>query len=110
MAFLQRIGLAEGGHVGAKIIEPDFLGIAFIALSTREEQHIRLNALCIKNASRQTQNGMQITLLHQVLTNALTIAIGKKYVIREHDRSAGITGSIQAAIDMLEKVQLLIAG
>lgn len=50
MLGFQRSGLAEAGHIGAQIIEPDLLGIALIAPAPCEEQHIGLDSLRIENA------------------------------------------------------------
>ena len=50
MFCFQRRGLAKTGHIGAQVVEPDFLGVALVAPATGEEQHIGFDALGIENA------------------------------------------------------------
>ena len=53
---------------------------------------------------------MQITLIHQVATDLLTVAIGKEHIIRQYHGGPSLAIGFQAAVDVLEKVQLLVAG
>ena len=110
MLGFQRGGLAEAGHIGAQVIEPDLLGVALIALATGKEQHIGLDALGVENAGGQAENGVQITLVHQVAADLLTVTIGKEHIIRQHHSSPCLTICLQAAVNVLEEVQLLVTG
>ena len=53
---------------------------------------------------------MQITFLHQVTADALTVTIGKKDIVRQDNRRTSLTRLIQAAVNVLQEIQLLIAG
>ena len=53
---------------------------------------------------------MQITFLHQVTADALTVTIGKKDIVRQDTRSPSLTRLIHAAVNVLQEIQLLIAG
>ena len=46
----QRGALAELGHVGAKVVDPDFLCIALFRFAAGEEEHISLHALGVEDA------------------------------------------------------------
>lgn len=52
---------------------------------------------------------MQIALIHQVDTNPFAVTVGKKHIVRQHYGSARLAVSLQATIDMLQEVQLLVA-
>src|SRR5688500_11739188 len=56
--FLEWVAHPKAGHVGAQIVKPDFLSIAFVRITAGEEKYIGLYSLSIKNACRQAQNGM----------------------------------------------------
>lgn len=56
----QRRTLAEVGHVGAHIVDPDRPGIALVFRSTSEKEDVRLDALGVKDARRQAQDGVEI--------------------------------------------------
>lgn len=90
MLGFQRSGLAEAGHIGAQVVEPDFLGVAFVALAPCEEQHIGLDALGVENAGRKAENGMQSTLVHQVTADLFAVTIGKEHIVRQHHSSPSL--------------------
>ena len=75
--FAQRMRLAEGRHIRAQVVEPDFFGIAMVRLAAREEEHVRLDALRVEDARRQAQDGVQVALLHEVAADGLTVAVGE---------------------------------
>ena len=52
---------------------------------------------------------MQIALIHQVDTNPFAVTVGKKHIVRQHYGSTRLAVSLQAAVDMLQEVQLLVA-
>ena len=110
MFGFQRGGLAKAGHIGAQVIEPNLFGVALIALAPGEEQHIGLDALSVENTGGQTEDGVQITLVHQVTADLLAVAVGKEHIVRQHHGSPGLVIGFQAAVDVLEKVELLVAG
>jgi len=57
--------------------------------SALKEKYICLYTLRIKNSCWQTQDRMQITLLHQVSTDTLSIAIFKQNIVRQDNGSPG---------------------
>ena len=108
-ARLQRVRLAKGRHIGAQIIEPHGLGAVLIRFFARKEKYVGLDTLRVKNACRQAQNSVQIALIHQVDTNLFAVTVGKQHIVRQHYGSARLAVSLQAAVDMLQEVQLLVA-
>ena len=109
VACLQRVRLAEGRHVSAQIIKPHSLRAVLIRFFARKEKYVGLDTLRVKNTCRQTQNSVQIALIHQIDTNLFAVTVGKKHIVRQHYSSARLAVSLQATVDMLQKVQLLIA-
>ena len=110
MAFFQRISFAEGGHIGAQVIEPNLMSVTFVLKTTGKEQNIGLDALSIENAGGQTKNGMQVALLHQVAADTLTITVSEQDIVRQNNRRTSLARLIQTAVDVLQEIQLLIAG
>ena len=53
---------------------------------------------------------MQIALVHQVTANLLAVAVGKEHIVRQHHGGTSLVVGFQAAVDVLEEVQLLVAG
>ena len=53
---------------------------------------------------------MQITLVHQVAADFLAVSVSKQHIVRQHHSSPCLAVGLQAAVDVLEKVQLLVAG
>ena len=53
---------------------------------------------------------MQITLVHQVTADLLAVAVSKKHIVRQHHGSPGLSIGLQAAVDVLEEVELFVAG
>ena len=101
--------LAEGWHVRAQVVEPDFFGVAMVRLAAREEEHVRLDALRVEDARRQAQDGVQVALLHEVAADGLTVAIGEKDIVGQDDGGARLAVMLEAAVDVLEEVELLVA-
>jgi len=106
----ERMGLAKAGHVGAQVVEPDLLRAALVTAAAREEEHVRLDALRVENARGQAQDGVQAAFVHEVAADGGAVALGKEHVIREHDGGAGVAVRAQAAVDVLEEVELFVAG
>ena len=84
MIMRQRGALAEAGHVGAQVVDPDFLGVALVLLATGEEQHVGLDALGVEDAGGQAQDGVQVALVHQVGADLLAVAVVKQHVVGQH--------------------------
>lgn len=110
MVFFQRVSFAEGGHIGAQVIEPNLTGVTFVLTATGEKQHIGFDALSIENAGGQTKNGMQVALLHQVAADTLTITVSEQDIVRQNNCRTSLARLIQTAVDVLQEIQLLIAG
>ena len=106
---LERVRLAEGRHVRAQVVEPDFFGIALVGRAAREEEHVRLDALRIEDARRQAQDGVQVALLHEVAADGLTVAVGEQDVVGQDDGGARFAVCLKAAVDVLKEVELLVA-
>ncbi|GDE63383.1 hypothetical protein HmCmsJML268_01364 [Escherichia coli] len=109
----KRRALAETRHIGTQVIHPHIIGTVLILIRVRhrpfgKEQHVGLHALSVKNTGRQTQNGVQMTLIHQVTTNVGAFAAFKQHVIRHHRRRT--TAGVQRFDNMLHKAQLFVAG
>ena len=103
-------GSTKAGHIGAHIVERNLGGVILLGCPAGKEQHIGLDALCIENAGRQAQNGMQIAEIHQFPAHAGTVSGGKQHIIRQHHGAASLAVRLQASIDHLQKVQLLVGG
>ena len=52
---------------------------------------------------------MQVALLHQVAADALTIAVGKQNVVWQNNCRTSAAVLIQATVDVLQEVELLVA-
>ena len=85
----QGVAFAEAGHVGAQIIDPDFLRVALVFLAAGEKEHIGFDALGVKDAGGQAQDGVQVALVHEVGADLLAVAVGKEHVVRQHHRGPG---------------------
>ena len=53
---------------------------------------------------------MQITLVHQVAADFLAVSVSKQHIVRQYHSGPGLAIGLQTAVDVLEKVQLLVAG
>ena len=53
---------------------------------------------------------MKIAFIHQITTDFLSVTISKKHVIRQNYRRSGLTVCFQTAVNVLEEIQLLVAG
>lgn len=53
VVLAQGVRLAEGGHVRAQVVEPDFVRVPLVARTARKEEDVRLDALCVEDAGRQ---------------------------------------------------------
>ena len=53
---------------------------------------------------------MEVAFVHEVGADFLPVAVGEQDVVREDDRRAGASAGVQAPVDVLEEVELLVAG
>ena len=100
--------LAELGHVGAQVVDPDFPGVALVRLATGEEEHIGLHALGVEDAGGQAQDGVQVALVHQVGADLPAGVALEQHVVRHHH--SGAAAGLEGAVDVLQKAELLVAG
>ena len=82
----QRAGLAEGGHVGPHVIDPDRLGVGLVGLAALEKQHVGLDALRIEDAGRQPQDGVQVAKVHQPRAQPAAGVVLEQHVVGHHHR------------------------
>ena len=82
MFTAERIGYTKRRHIRSQIIEPDFAGIANISRAASEKQDISLDSFSIENSRRQTQDGMQVTFVHEVNADSFAVPVSKKNVVR----------------------------
>ncbi len=94
VVWLQRIGLAEGRHVGAQVVEPDVPGGLLhvvrrvdLVRHTGEEQHVGLDALSIEDPRWQAQDCVQVAVHHQEAAQLGACAVAKEDVVG-HDNGA----------------------
>ena len=53
---------------------------------------------------------MQVALVHEVHAYALAVAVSKQHVIWQHHGGTRFAVCLQASVDVLQEVQLLVAG
>ncbi len=95
--------------VGPEIVDPylarpGLFGCGLVV----EKDHVGLDALLVKNAGGQTQDGVQVGGGHELLAHGLAGAAFEKNVVGHHHRS--LTVGFKHGADVLDKVQLLVAG
>ncbi|MND55561.1 hypothetical protein D3C80_466490 [compost metagenome] len=112
-------GIAKGGalakarHIGAQVIDPDSLGAALLLIRVAgaallEEEHIGLDPLGVEDAGGQTQDGVQVALVHQIAAHLGTDPGFKQHVVGQHH--GGAATGLEATIDVLQEGELLVAG
>src|SRR6266571_1688479 len=73
-----------------------------------KEEHVGFDTLSVEDTGGQAQQRMHVTLLQQFAANSFTCSTLEEYVIRDnHSRP---TMNLEQGFDMLDKVQLLVAG
>ena len=110
MRHVKRVCLAQRWHIRAQIVEPDFFRVAPVRTAPREKQHVGFHALRVENARRETEHRVKIALVHEVGADFLAVAVGKEDVVRQNHSGAGSSAGVQAPVDVLEEIQLLVAG
>ena len=101
--------MEDSGYIARVAFVMDKL-LRKIGLSGRSIVPMLIGFGCTENASGQAENGMQIAFIHQVAANFFSITIGKEHIVRQHYSGPGFAVGLQAAVDMLEEVQLFVAG
>ena len=108
MAIRQGRCLAEAGHIGSQIKYPHGLGVAGIFLAACKEEHVGFDPLGIENTGGESQNGVKIAFVHQVLADILAHVTFKKDIVGQYYRRA--PARFQCAVDMLQEGELFVAG
>ena len=98
--------LAELRHVGAQVIDPDSLGVAFVFFAARKNRTL-VFTLRVEDPRRQAQDGVQVALVHEVGVGWTCRRCFKQDVVGEDN--GGATPRLQPTIDVL-KAELLVAG
>lgn len=104
------MGLAEGGHVRAEVVVPDGPGISFVFSAAGEEEDVRLHARGVEDARGKAEDGVEVALVHEVAADLFSVAVGEEDIVRENDGGAGFPVGFQAPVDVLEEIQLFVAG
>ncbi len=95
-------------HIGAEIVYPHLLRLFLRSRRALiEKDHVGLDAGLVEDARGQAENGMQVRGVEQLFSHSLSRAAFKEDVIR-HDHG-GLSGAFQDRIDVLHKVELLVA-
>lgn len=104
----QWCAFAEGWHVAAEVVEPDFTGVLFVCGTALEEEDVRFDALGVEDAGGESEDGVEVALVHQVLPDSPSFPVGEEHVVREDDGCA--SAAFEAAVNVLKEVQLLVRG
>lgn len=105
----ERGALAKLGHVRPHVVNPDSLGVSLVRrLALGEEEDIGLHPLSIEDARRQSQDRMQIALLHQIAADIHPRVIFKEHIVWHHHRTAATR--LQASVTVLQEAKLFITG
>ena len=94
-------------NVGSEIVDPDLLGLHLGACRLLvEENHVRLDTGLIEDTRGQTEDGMEIRSLQQLLSHRFTGTALKQDVIGyDHRRFAR---GLHDGVDVLNEVELLV--
>ena len=102
-----RILLQGEMDVGAEVVYPDLLHLPLRACRLLvEEDDICLYARLVENACRQTENGMQIGCLQELLAHRLARTALEKNIVGHNDSS--LACRLQDRVDVLNEVKLLV--
>lgn len=71
-----------------------------------KEDHISLDSVGIKDASRESKDGVQFHVLKQVLPHGLACAAFEEHIVRYDHRSSA--SSFEHGVYVLHKVELLV--
>ena len=74
-------------NIGAVVVVPDFLcSQVFAGFVVIEKEHVRLYTIGVKNTGRQAENGVQVSILHELLANGLARATFEQNIIGDRQR------------------------
>ena len=94
-------------QIGPQIVEPDFLGLPLRAGGALiKEDHICLDAGLVEDSGGQSENGVEVAGLQQLLPDSLPGSALKEHIVRHHHRR--LSGGFQKGVDVLEEVELLV--
>src|SRR5690349_15351575 len=99
MLMCEESTFSELRHVRAKVVDPDLLRVALVLLAAGEKEHVGLDALRIEDASWQSENRVQVALVHQIGADLLARVALEKYVVGKD--YCGTAARLQSSIDML---------
>ena len=95
--------------VGAEIINPELCCPRFLSCGFAvEEEDVRLDALRVEDAGWQTQQRVNVCLFEEFTADGFTCAAFEENIIRNNNRGAAVL--LQDREDMLEEIELLVAG
>ena len=105
----QRTGLESEVLVGAQVVNSQlFSPRCLTGWFAFKEHRIGLHALCVNQTSRQSKDGVHITLVQQLFADYLSCTALKQHVIRQHHCRAAML--LQQGFGVLHKVELVVAG
>ena len=94
--------------VGAQIVDPDLSRLLFrTCRAFIEKDHVGFNTGLVEDSRRQAENGVQVRGVEQLFAHSLSRAALKEDVVW-HDHG-GLAGALQDRVDVLHKVELLVA-
>lgn len=94
-------------QIGPQIVEPDFLGLPLRAGGALiKEDYICLDAGLVEDSGGQSENGVEVAGLQQLLPDSLPGSALKEHIVRHHHRR--LSGGFQKGVDVLEEVELLV--
>src|ERR1017187_2066667 len=110
-----QVGAREGVRlqgevlVGAQIVDPKRSGPGrFAGRLTVEKEHVGLDALSVKNAGGQPQQGVDIAIVQEAFADGFAGPALKQHVVGQND--SGPPVDLEQTADVLEKVELFVAG
>ena len=104
---LQRVRLLREVHVGPQVVDPQRLRPRlFLGGLGVEEQDVGLHALGIEDASRQSQQRVNVALLQQVAAHRFAGPALEQHVVRHDDGTAAV--DFEQRLDVLHEVELLV--
>src|SRR4051794_33442077 len=107
-ALLKRITVNPTIFGGKPIIQGMRISVELVHVTTSEEQYVGFHTLSVKDAGGQTQDGVQVALVHQIGANLFADVAFEEHVIGQNHSST--TSGEEPTIDVLQKAELFIAG
>lgn len=103
----------EADHVGPQVVDPDLFCAGFVLLlvfcgAFGEKEDVGFHTLGVEDAGGQSQNRVQCAFVHQIPADLGSYTGFEQHVIRQDN--GGPASGFQAAVNMLKKGELLVAG